>query len=497
MPAQVSREMAIEMLDELIEQFRTVEFQQKLHSQWNSVPDMLEKVRLRQQLCLEIQGPVMQKHGFDATAREVSKVSYKINQLMSVDAQINCKGVLNNWLVSHTDYGCCTIEKLDLSQLRDLSPAYRVIVTRADDDAAMRGVELCRNALVQAHMGLYDKVYPGIRQNEWLDMVGSGNIRASMEEGLVILHAESVDTGEVVGYISCSESADERQFIGTWAYNGWPAQRFTISMNDDGQLHVDGEFDLGKGSGLLHCAELGLWHSTRITSHEHGKRVGLVRFRISGPGKLVASSKLYTDTDWSPEVVLHAVGRMGETTGPHANIKHFVVRPEFQSHGIARLLYDKMVSHISSISRCLTADIRLCVAELNVRAVAWYFRLGFAIVDVEVARLNTLKLGQIPVVFLKMQRRSGTPAVAWERLFTKDLRREKVVLLPQHAPMAFRAMVMIGLVKLSAVAIVGYNPSSHAHHLEDGRVVDLTEEFADGRAIFQRPLHQILVDAKS
>merc|ERR1712039_670222 len=147
-------------------------------------------------------------------------------------------------------------------------------------------------------------------------------------------------------------------------------------------------------------------------------------------------------------------------------------------------------------SRCLTADIRLCVVELNVRAVSWYLNLGFAVVQLQVAKLNTLKLGQVPVVFLTMQRKRGTVGVAWEHFFTGNLCKEKVVLLPHLTPSTFRTVVALGMMKPMYVAIEGYNPNKGVHHLEDGRDVDLTDEFANGRLIFQRPLHKILSDVK-
>jgi len=483
------------MLDELIAQFNTAQFQKRMRDRWDSVDDHLEKIRLRQELCLEVQGPIIAKYGYKVTTQAVSRVSSQIMTLMKGDPVISAKGALNNWLVAHLDwegwrYGYDGLH-LDNAALQFTRASYRVCRTELHDTAAIRGMERCRGAMVEAHQALYEAVYPGIRQHEWFEVLGQDNIRKSLETGIVMLHAESLETGEVVGYISCTEGADEAQFLGSWSVLGEPLQSFQVARDGNGQLRVEGVFALIAGSGVLAPHGRGL--EAKIASSADGKRVGAVWLSITGPGSISCKCKGFNETEWKSEVQARRVGAGVQDEGPHAKVNHVVVMPGHSCRGVGRLLFEDLLAHLNRASPLAAADIRLSVADANARAISWYLKLGFTIVEVKLTRLATLKLGHVPMVFLTMQRRRGAACGPWERFFAREVSGEKVVLLPEASPPSFVSLMNLRvMMTIPPTTIRGFDPASGTHRLEDGRTMDLSEALAHGLALFERPLHVIL-----
>jgi len=413
---------------------------------------------------------------------------------MKGDAHLSMKAGLNNWLAGHLDYGSTyqlDAEHKDEVRLQLARAAYRVSVTGLEDVAAIKAMEKCRGTMVEAHQAFYEPYYPGIRSNEWLEVLGQDTIRKSLELGIVMLHAESVETNEVVGYISCTEGADDEQFIGTWTCSSEPSHTHQIAKDKDGQLRVEGIFASGSGSGAL--APRGKWLEAKILSSSDGRRVGIVSFCIAGPGRMAVQFKSTGETDWRRETVSVRVPGSGpsQDEGPHMKINHVVVLPGHHGRGVGRLLFEDLLSHLGKASPA-TSDLRLSVVERNLKATAWYLKLGFSIVDAKPTHLSTLKLGHVPVVFLEMQRRRGSTATPKERCFGREVCGEKVIILPDNAPLAFVAVVYLRVTKQPSVAIRWFDQASGLHRLEDGRTLDVTAAFSCGMLCFERPLHMIL-----
>mmetsp|Transcript_9342 Transcript_9342/g.18802 ORF Transcript_9342/g.18802 Transcript_9342/m.18802 type:complete len:513 (-) Transcript_9342:155-1693(-) len=497
-PQQLTREQAHGILDEVLPQFNSKDFQRKMRELWDSTPDYFEKVKLRQELCLEIQGPVIAKYGYKATPAGVSKSSSQIMKLMSQDPYLSVKGVLNNWLVSHLEH--TGDKRVDLEGrhtdeywLHLTRAHYKVSVTSPDDAGTLRALEKVRGAMVETHQALYEPFYPGIRPNEWLEVLGPETIKKSLESGIVMLHAELAETGEVVGYISCTEGADDEQFVGSWSCSSDSSLSHQITCSADRQMRVEGVFFSGTSSGSGTLASQGKYLEAKIASSADGRRVGAARFSIAGPGCMLVSFRLAGEQEWQRELMYHRVGPppYGQDEGPHMKINHVVVLPGHTNRGVARLLFQEFLQHLGKGS--VNADLRLSVVEQNARAISWYFKLGFSIVRQHVAHISTLKHGHVPVVFLDMQRRRGMMAPPRGRMFGREVGGEKVILIPDYAPMLFISLVQLRvLYQLPGVAIRAFDQASGLHRLEDGRVADLSEAFSRGLLVFERPLHAVL-----
>eukprot|EP00418_Pyrodinium_bahamense_P001562 CAMPEP_0179021018 /NCGR_PEP_ID=MMETSP0796-20121207/5674_1 /TAXON_ID=73915 /ORGANISM="Pyrodinium bahamense, Strain pbaha01" /LENGTH=521 /DNA_ID=CAMNT_0020716837 /DNA_START=14 /DNA_END=1577 /DNA_ORIENTATION=+ len=481
---QLTREQAHSMLDELIAKFNTNEFQRKMRELWDGTSDYWQKVKLRQELCLEIQGPIISKYGYKATAAGVSRSSLHIINMMKKDADMAVKGSLNNWLVAHLEYSPLRQEldgtHVDDHAMQEARAQYKVALTDAEDAAAIRGLERCRASMVDFHQALYEPFYRGIRPNEWLEVLGQEAMRRSLEAGVVVLRAESLETGEVAGYISCSEGADDEQFIGSWASSSEPSQSHHIAKDKDGQLRVEGVFHAGSGSGAL--APQGKWLEAKLVSSSDGRRVGVVRFCISGPGCMTVRFRGANETEWRRDCMALRAGGTGmvQDEGPHVKINHVAVLPGHHGRGVGRLLLEDLLAYLGKTSPAVS-DLRLSVVEQNLRALSWYLKLGFSIVKLSLAHISTLKLGHVPVVFLNMQRRRSASVLPWERLFGREVCGEKVLVIPEYAPMLFVSVVHLRM--LTSVGYTGvrsFDQASGLHRLEDGRSVDLTQAFSRG-----------------
>jgi len=422
------------MQHELISGFATEQFQRKLHAGWCAAGDQIERLRWKQQVCLEVQGPVISQYGFESSRRGVVASTQAftplaadkeilwhndiISWLVDPDLQAQFPGgpvpmipgtnytnlgrrafqgmvsqdrhdpkgtsghdarLLGSWLfcssrtwerlaVSMTDWGelrvdlplegrwecafgilkrssdnwyeanlkTCRgstgitlgvtfIEECDVlrcsskelgnewgpEQMAYKAGGYKVKVTELDDDRAIAGVARCQGALAGAHQALYKPRCPKLEQEQWFGVMGfRDGIQDAMESGVLILHAEATDTGEIVGYISCG-----------------------CTYSDEG---------VGKHDG-----------------------------------------------------------------GPHAQIHHITVLPEHRGRGAGRMLFGELLCHLREASPSVTADLRISVVELNAEVIAWYRRLGF--VEVEDW---TVYPNNYPVRFINMRLQGDSVACA-------------------------------------------------------------------------------------
>jgi len=91
-----------------------------------------------------------------------------------------------------------------------------------------------------------------------------------------------------------------------------------------------------------------------------------------------------------------------EEEPPHGVINHLIVLDQHRGHGVGKMLFNELLSHIEEACPSVSSDLRISVAERNTRAKDWYQRLGFAPVSDWTGHLGSPRY---PVQFLSMQRR--------------------------------------------------------------------------------------------
>mmetsp|Transcript_121529 Transcript_121529/g.223858 ORF Transcript_121529/g.223858 Transcript_121529/m.223858 type:complete len:333 (+) Transcript_121529:59-1057(+) len=209
------------MFDEHIEQYSDPKFQMKLHARWHATTDKGQQAKMQQQVCLEIQKPIISKFGFEASKKGLTQVSASFIKSEGLyDEVVLSKWALMNWLVDPDiqaaepkgPSGRWTTQKMKIKQTDEVSNshdkrrdcAYRIIATDIKDGSVIKGVDICRATLVGAHHILYTDAYPCLQPETWLRFLGcEKSITDALESGTIVLHAERTDTNQVVGYVSC------------------------------------------------------------------------------------------------------------------------------------------------------------------------------------------------------------------------------------------------------------------------------------------------------
>jgi len=186
----------------------------------------------------------------------------------------------------------------------------------------------------------------------------------------------------------------------------------------------------------------------------------------------------------------------------HAKINHLVVLPSHRGRGVGRMLFKGLQAHLAVVNPKAALDLRIVAVEQNLRALEWYWRLGFQVVELY---LDTFRISSRahPVAYVKMRRRQdGVACEPWCRFFGEELCGESVEVLCEDAPAFASARAKAGTPRweqqqdtepaqiLKSVRFFDHN--SGMHLLEDGHFHDLTLSFARGRVRFGRPLHMIL-----
>lgn len=256
-------------------------------------------------------------------------------------------------------------------------------------------------------------------------------------EGIVLMHAEAVDTGEVVGYVSCQVAGAGSDDDGASSSSSDTPRPDTVAVDFDSLGDLDAR---GRAAQPAEDGELGF----------------------------------------------------GEFSGPNATIGHIAVLEEHRGRGVGGMLFEGLVAHLKEAFPCAAVDLRINVVELNARAIEWYRRLGFLPVDLWVRRFS-VKNSLVPVVFLTMQRREDSPCVPWKCFFNADAKGAKVIVFPEGSPEEFlREAARQPLARLPFATIGVYDLSDGMHELTDGRNIDLTQAYVQGRARFERPLHNVV-----
>jgi len=329
-------------------------------------------------------------------------------------------------------------ENADLPAVSPRQPhGYRVKVTDPYDEQAVRRLERLRGSLACAHQDLYRNIYPGLQQQEWMSAIGRDSMVEYVKtEGIVVLHAETLDTGEVVGYVSCQVTSEDPDDSSS-SSNGNTPRPETRAVDFDSLGDLDAR---GRAAQSAEAGERGV----------------------------------------------------GEFSGPSVTIGHIAVLEEHRGRGIGSFLFEGLLGHLRETVPSAAVDLRINVVELNDRAVEWYRRLGFVTVDLWTRRFS-FRSGLVPVVFLTMQRREDGPCATWSRFFSADARGSRLVLFPEGSPKDFlRGAARRAWPKLPLAAVGVFDPADGLHELADGRTVDLTQAFVQGRVFFEKPLHTVV-----
>eukprot|EP00747_Dinoflagellata_sp_TGD_P218796 gnl/TRDRNA2_/TRDRNA2_90998_c0_seq1.p1 gnl/TRDRNA2_/TRDRNA2_90998_c0~~gnl/TRDRNA2_/TRDRNA2_90998_c0_seq1.p1 ORF type:complete len:492 (+),score=69.59 gnl/TRDRNA2_/TRDRNA2_90998_c0_seq1:46-1521(+) len=96
----LTREQCVEMEKELIKAYSSESFQEKLHKAWHAVEDdFLAQARVRQEVCLPVQAPIIAKYGFEPSKKGVQQ---SVNACSPYDSipEIHCMHQLLAWLVN-------------------------------------------------------------------------------------------------------------------------------------------------------------------------------------------------------------------------------------------------------------------------------------------------------------------------------------------------------------------------------------------------------------
>lgn len=100
-PIRLTKAQCRDMQDQLIEGYEKEAFQKELHMIWYVTDDAMKRLKMRQELCLTVQGPIIKKFGFEATRKGVAQSVMAFNDPeIAMDPEIvaqNAKmGVLVN-----------------------------------------------------------------------------------------------------------------------------------------------------------------------------------------------------------------------------------------------------------------------------------------------------------------------------------------------------------------------------------------------------------------
>jgi hypothetical protein len=203
---------------------------------------------------------------------------------------------------------------------------------------------------------------------------------------------------------------------------------------------------------------------------------------------------------------------------PYGKINHVVVLPKHRGRGVGTLLFKALLGHLATVMPAVGADLRLVCLEYNGRALEWYWKLGFAVVEMYTDRFESDDKDST-VVYLRMRRHTdllaagelGAPIApsSLPRFFGKEVAGHRAFVLHESepGPLPFQRIqgfarwkpTVAGSASTASAAEPSYRPVTvrsfdeklGLHGLADGRFVDLTDLFSLGRARFVRPLHEV------
>lgn len=186
--------------------------------------------------------------------------------------------------------------------------------------------------------------------------------------------------------------------------------------------------------------------------------------------------------------------RRFEGAGFHIN--HLVVLPEHRGQGVGRSLLDALIRRFQRSAAGLSCEVRLGTTELNGHVTDWYKRYGFSVDRLYVQHLG--KTQRCPVVYFEMALRSCTGATICDTarvFFGDEICGESVRCFNS----AKHDAVGVGERSCPAVetVVMSYEPEQAStegklHLLQNGRRLNMTSAFVEGRVQFARPLHEAL-----
>merc|ERR1719188_155111 len=200
-------------------------------------------------------------------------------------------------------------------------------------------------------------------------------------------------------------------------------------------------------------------------------------------GKITKASESAGDSDDEAEHVSSSV-----------MIHHIIVLPAHRGGGVARQMFEAFCKHLEHKGHQLP-KMTLNVAELNIRAVEWYRRIGFSVVRLMSMQLKVSSETKetVPVTLMTMKREERPAPGA---LFGRHVMGIRVAVWPGSVPPAFRGLAARRPWAhwLPMVKVFYYEPETGNHRPGDERVLDLNRLFATGVALFDRSMHDIFPD---
>lgn len=100
----LSRHQVLEIQDALIKEYQKQEFQDKLHAAVAAAgTSAAEQLHARHEVCLKVQGPIIEKYGFEPTLRGVHQTFGALTDDMRRDPEIEARIVTMSALVERRD----------------------------------------------------------------------------------------------------------------------------------------------------------------------------------------------------------------------------------------------------------------------------------------------------------------------------------------------------------------------------------------------------------
>lgn len=210
----------LELQETLISHYKTEEFQKKLYAGWYATDDLSQRHKWRQHVCLTIQRDVLPQFGFEGTRAGVFASGLSCNtsrdiQGSALQVDIGQNGFMMDWLVNPDkqesgkaaswEAAMCNWFTYRTAKEGDTSSSdYQVCLTDSDDTETILNIARMQGVLAAAHHTAYQDVIPDGDPLDWFNVLGMhSNMQDCVDRGDIVYHAKALDTGRVVGYISC------------------------------------------------------------------------------------------------------------------------------------------------------------------------------------------------------------------------------------------------------------------------------------------------------
>lgn len=214
----IKREWVLMLQEALIAEYTQEGFQTKLYAGWYATGELHRRHEWRQTVCMEVQSVILPRYGFEGSRRGVFASGVCCNcSPECADIEVGRNGGFMEWLVnpdlqeSGMPPGPSVMANWFFipppKEGEMASSGYELCVTSPDDKEAIFNIARMQGVLAGAHQAMYQDVYPALEVVEWFGVLGiNKGIKEALDSGILIYHAKAVDSGRIVGYISCTLS---------------------------------------------------------------------------------------------------------------------------------------------------------------------------------------------------------------------------------------------------------------------------------------------------